>query len=37
MIQADKGLTYEAVVTAMGELQAAGVKRVALGVKSAAK
>jgi len=37
MIQADKGLTYETVVAAMGALQAAGVKRVALGVKSAAK
>ena len=37
VIQADKGLTYEAVVTAMGALQAAGVTRVALGVKSAAK
>ncbi|WP_370681745.1 ExbD/TolR family protein [Comamonas sp. GB3 AK4-5] len=36
MIQADKTLTYETVVNAMGELQKAGVKRVALGVKSAA-
>lgn len=37
MIQADKTLAYEHVVAAMGELQGAGVKRVALGVKSAAK
>ena len=37
MIQADKTLTYEVVMAAMGQLQAAGVKRVALGVKSAAK
>ena len=37
MIQADKTLAYEHVVAAMGELQRAGVKRVALGVKSAAK
>ena len=36
MIQADKTLPYETVVNAMGELQKAGVKRVALGVKSAA-
>ena len=36
MIQADKALPYETVVNAMGELQKAGVKRVALGVKSAA-
>ena len=36
LIQADKTLTYEVVVSAMGELQKAGVKRVALGVKSAA-
>ena len=35
MIQAEKSLPYEAVVQAMGELQRA--KRVALGVKSAAK
>ncbi len=37
MIQAEKSLPYETVVQAMGELQRAGVKRVALGVKSAAK
>ena len=37
MIQADKTLTYETVVNAMSELQRAGVKRVALGVKSATK
>ena len=37
MIQADKTLPYETVVNAMGELQKAGVKRVALGVKSASK
>ena len=37
LIQADKTLAYEHVVAAMGELQRAGVKRIALGVKSAAK
>ena len=37
LIQADKTLAYEHVVDAMGELQRAGVKRIALGVKSAAK
>lgn len=37
VIQADKTLPYENVIAAMGELQRAGVKRVALGVKSAAK
>ena len=37
LIQADKTLAYEHVVAAMGELQRAGVKRIALDVKSAAK
>ena len=37
LIQADKTLAYEHVVAAMGELQRAGVKSIALGVKSAAK
>ena len=37
LIQADKTLAYEHGVAAMGELQRAGVKRIALGVKSAAK
>ena len=37
LIQADKTLAYEHVVAALGELQRAGVKRIALGVKSAAK
>ena len=37
LIHADKTLAYEHVVAAMGELQRAGVKRIALGVKSAAK
>ncbi len=37
LIQADKTLAYEHIVAAMGELQRAGAKRIALGVKSAAK
>ena len=37
LIQADKTLAYEHVVAAMGELQRAGVKRIALGVTAAAK
>ena len=37
LIQADKTLAYEHVVAAMGELQRAGVKRIALAAKSAAK
>ena len=37
LIRADKALAYEHVVAAMGELRRAGVKRIALGVKSAAK
>ena len=34
MLQADKTLSYEAVMNAMSKLHAAGVKRVALGVTS---
>lgn len=34
LIQADKTLTYEAVMNAMAELQNAGIQRVAFGVKS---
>lgn len=34
LISADKKLPFETVMAAMSELQAAGVKRVALGVKS---
>ena len=37
LIRADKALAYEHVVAAMGELRRAGVKRIALDVKSAAK